>query len=112
MNSSKLLLTDIKVSLVGRHVEDTSAYFVKIGVGRNIRKTETRKKQPMHAYYEYNQVEIECDSLGPATILQIDFLKDCNPYPQVVGETEILVDTLLSAAMDQLKLVSNVLLSR
>ena len=41
----KLSLSNIKISLVSRHAERDCAYFLKVGVGANLQRSASLKKQ-------------------------------------------------------------------
>lgn len=99
----KLSLSNIKISLVSRHADHNYAYFLKVGVGVNLQRSESLKKQTHESFYEFRCLEIEWEPL--ADTLQIDFMRITPEFPEAVGESEVLIDNLLSSSMEQLKLV-------
>jgi hypothetical protein len=50
----KINLLNIKISLVSRHASDDASYFLKVGVGCNLQRSESLKKPAKHAYYEFS----------------------------------------------------------
>lgn len=100
----KLSLSNIKISLVSRHADSDFSYFLKVGVGSCLQRSDNRKKHAHSSFYEYGSLEIEWEPHAAA--LQIDFMRNASGLPEVVGESEVLIDNLLSSSMEQLKLVS------
>jgi hypothetical protein len=54
----KISLLNIKISLVSRHASEDASYFLKVGVGNTVQRSESLKKPTQHAYYEFKCLEV------------------------------------------------------
>lgn len=55
----KIVLQNVKVSIVSYYALDDIFYCLKVGLGPTTQRSEQRKKQSHSAYFEFGSMEID-----------------------------------------------------